>query len=248
MGWNGFKQGAEMSPVVNISTDSGATWNNISVPDVPSTASAGSLSYSRAMAASDTDIMVPLTLTYHSAPVLPYETKYQIILMISRDEGLTWETHFEVTPAGINSGSPYLAIDGNGKWFLYWFGYSEPDFSDVAIYVQTSSDAGLNWSAPTVIRTNSEPIVSAATDGQGRWIVVLNTYPPGSQIQYLWSDDNGLTWSSLQSISGSKTAQEGNQVVFMGDGMWGITWADGFEVKISRLQWGPSAVHDWDLY
>jgi len=248
MGWNGFKQGAVMTPVINVSADSGMTWNNIATPDVPSTATEGVISFHPAMAVSAATIMVPLTLTYQSAPVWPYVTRYENIVMISRDAGLTWETRFDVTPAGINAGDAQMAYDGNGKWFMFWSGYTQADYSDLALYVQTSTDDGVTWSAPVVIPGSNESVISAATDSLGRWIALLRSYSPGSPLQYLWSENNGGTWSTVQSITGSKAALEGNQVVFLGDGMWATTWADGVQPRISKMTWGPSAVNEWELY
>ncbi|MCF7688134.1 MAG: glycoside hydrolase [Cephaloticoccus sp.] len=113
--------------------------------------------------------------------------------------------------------SSCVVILSDGTWLCTWSQGSSEGAVDERIVCATSSNLGLTWSAarqitasaPTVRRSYGCPFV---VPGTGRLylflhegyregaITVCNPEIDAGNLAYLWSDDNGTTWSEITLI------------------------------------------------
>jgi len=247
-GWTGIHSASFSDPLLAQSGDGGASWSYTQVPDAPANLNSPTVIAAPTIAADGLDVVAPHTLTWQTNFTFPAIIDSEVFLMISRDGGESWTVRNDVTSSTFDSSSPYVAADGNGNWLLFWQDYSGEIFQNSKLYLQKSVAGWNEWTTPSLIAAASPAVVtSAATDGDGRWLVLLRGFALGN-IRYIWSEDNGETWSSVVSIPDTRSSLEGDSCAYLGDGQWGVIWAENAGIKLSKLQWGNSAVGDWVLY
>jgi Neuraminidase (sialidase) len=111
----------------------------------------------------------------------------------STDNGATWSRAANLDPDAANDAredtGPVVATDGKGRWGVVWHswgGISYSDGSDADILVSFSDDDGATWSDPAPLDrdagqdTSDDLLPTMATDDQGHWIGVWQTYFPST--------------------------------------------------------------------
>lgn len=125
----------------------------------------------------------------------------------STDRGRTWSAPVALFPTGTGSSRAQIEIDRTGAIHVAWdegwdrlAGRSgDPEYG---VYMY-SADAGNTWSVPTVITypVSTNVQLSVGSNGQGGVMLVWRTTSPEYPgIYYVWSTDQGQSWSSPQAI------------------------------------------------
>ncbi|HEY4690067.1 MAG TPA: sialidase family protein [Anaerolineae bacterium] len=124
----------------------------------------------------------------------------------SADQGQTWSTPIDLFPTTTGSSRAQMEVDSRGTIHIAWdegwdrlTGQGEPLYG---VYVH-SADGGITWSPPFTVTypvtTNAQ--MTVGSDGQGgvmlMWRTTSQEYPG---IYYLWSADQGQTWSAPQTL------------------------------------------------
>lgn len=96
------------------------------------------------------------------------------VAMIASTDGSAWSPVSSVVSASADVDSVSAATDANGNWTLV-FAQSGAE-GDIAF--STSSDNGVNWSAPQVLSDTEtdDGNPDIATDGSGQWITVFDVF------------------------------------------------------------------------
>jgi Neuraminidase (sialidase) len=124
-----------------------------------------------------------------------------ILYAASNDNGVTWSPAANLDADAANDAredtDPVVVTDGKGRWGVVWHswgGISYRDGSDADILASFSDDDGTTWSEPTALDreasqdTCDDLLPSMATDDQGHWVGVWQTYFPstGSVARAEW--------------------------------------------------------------
>jgi Neuraminidase (sialidase) len=112
---------------------------------------------------------------------------------MSTDNGVTWSRAANLDADAANDAredtGPVVVTDGKGRWGVVWHswgGISYSDGSDADILVSFSDDDGATWSDPAPLDrdagqdTSDDLLPTMATDDQGRWIGVWQTFFPST--------------------------------------------------------------------
>ena len=190
---------------------------------------------------------------------------FDILVATSIENGDAWsEPTYLDTNAYSDIGddkNPQVTTDGLGHWVAVWesrdnLGNSEDE--DFDIYVATSKDKGVTWTAPTFLNDygDSDTLYDFSpqitTDGLGQWIAVWWSYDhnngtPVGDIDnfYAISMDNGATWSAPALLNTNGNSDSGAdyypQIATDGLGHWVAVWA------LQENLGGPVA-GDHDIY
>ena len=179
--------GTERDILIARSADAGASWSDPS-PLNQNAASDSRDDWSPRLANNGADVWVAV---WSSGDPLDGAIGFDSDLLLARsdDGGVTWTHPIPVDPAAAtdaqDDASPSIVTDSVGNWMVVWhsfsvFGsYSQGDSDVVAI---VSQDEGRTWTAPTAINRlagkdavdDSHP--QLATDGEGNWVVVWQSY------------------------------------------------------------------------
>ncbi len=154
-------------------------------------------------------------------------TDEDIVYARSTDDGLTWSSPLPLYSAATSDAASdvmaSLESDGQGNWLAAW--QSDRDFDGIGpdddiLYVR-SDDFGATWSAPAALAGNAttdtmrdvSPCV--VTDGQCNWVVAwhstenLGGINTDFDVFRVTSNDNGMTWSSVDVLNGSASTDSG---------------------------------------
>jgi hypothetical protein len=177
-----------------ISTDNGVSWSSGLLPGITTFQGGGSNS-----AVSDTNVAYDAKHGVWLISSLPISsTNIQVIVSRSRDGGATWANPVLVTQnPGLDKN--WLVCDSNATSPHYGNCYMEWDDNNNGnlIYMSTSSDGGLTWSAPLNPSgmphgLGGQPLVQPS----GKVIVpYLEDVTATNNIKSYSSSDGGATWS-----------------------------------------------------
>ena len=139
------------------------------------------------------------------------------------------------SPAGVQSGEPNLAVDGQGRVYLSWL-ERKPD-SSVALHLAVRSDG--QWSTPSTVIQRKDLFVNWAdfpsvfVAPSGRVVMHWLQRRPGGKYSYdvitRQSTDAGATWSEPRVLHDDNVAAEHGFVSFFaadGDSVEAV-WLDG---------------------
>ncbi len=176
-----------------------------------------------------------------------------VVFSRSTNGGQSWSVPALLNTNGItDSGSdeaPQLTTDLNGTWIAAWLSHDDLDDSigiDGDILFATSTDNGMNWSAPEPLNNNAgsedemgdDFAPQLTTDGSGTWIAVWYSLdsldhlenPIGNDLDivYARSDDNGVSWSAPAPLNSIETTDASldftPQVTTDSAGLWVVSW------------------------
>jgi hypothetical protein len=157
----------------------------------------------------------------------------------SADSGATWtgETRMDTDAAGTHvSEAPSVASDGTNV-YVAWHDYRTSSRAD--IYVRTSSNGGVTWSAADV-RVDADPIahdsrqpVVLAMPGGAAVVVWLDDRHGRTSVYASRSEDGGRTWLArdlrVQTNTAGTTAAQ-NLTAATSNGIVFVGWADQRDV------------------
>jgi hypothetical protein len=175
-------------------------------------------------------------------------TDQDILVATSTDNGANW-----TAPALLNTNgdsdsgsdlSPQISTDRSGNWVTVW--QSDEDLGTTAgtdwdIFVSTSANNGVTWSAPALLNTNGtsdtgndfKPHLS--TDGSGNWVAVhysnenlATTAGTDNDIVVAASTNNGVAWSAPAVLNTNGTSDTGGDtfpnITTDRNGNWVTVW------------------------
>ncbi len=115
-----------------------------------------------------------------------------VFVIRSDDAGASWSQPAPVAVYADRDGSrdtePSIASDGDGRWLALWTSHHPIDSADDLasdVFGALSTDAGVRWAAPTIIKrdddkTTSESAALLASDARGVWIATWLSSPLGA--------------------------------------------------------------------
>lgn len=124
----------------------------------------------------------------------------------STDTGLTWSEPVELMPNSTSSSRAQIKTDSRGVVYVVWDeegdrALGDPDHGVLLV----SGDDGQTWSPPTIVSDPSANLAQLAVgaDGHGGVLLVWRTRSARQPwIYYMWSSDEGQSWSAAQPIPG----------------------------------------------
>lgn len=184
------------------STDGGTTWTHGLLPGLTTGEGSGPFD-----AASDPVVAYDAKHAVWLISSLPLSSTSQTpAVMVSRStDGVTWQNPVAVDPTSPNSDKNWIACDSWQASAFYGNCYQEwdnPSNSD-EIFMSTSSDGGMTWSAPvplpgTPSGIGGQPLVQP----NGTVVVPIESLTVTSEgIAAFTSTDGGATWSGLTQIA-----------------------------------------------
>ena len=187
------------------STDGGHTWSERrKVADVPGPKPRNPVAIARKQAhPEDTTYNNPVCIASANGTVhLLFCLEYmRCFYCRSDDDGVSWSRSANLDANAANDAredsGPVVVTDGKGRWGVVWHswgGISYRDGSDADILASFSDDDAKTWSAPTPLDrsaardTSDDLLPSMATDEEGHWVSVWQTYFPstGSVTRAEW--------------------------------------------------------------
>jgi len=227
---------AELSPVVQVTTDPGSDYE----PAMTQTADGKVWVVWRSYRSGNSDIW--------------YKT--------SSDGGATWSAASQTTTDPDYDYSTAMTQTADGKMWVVWYSYrsGNPD-----IWYVTSSDGGATWSYPSQITTDPdsdyEPAIAQTADGTV-WVAWYSYRSGNPDIWYKTSSDGGSTWSDAYQLT-TDTGSDYNPAItqtndgniwvawqsyrFGGNGIWcktspdgGATWSEAFPIDTGIWGYDPA--------
>ena len=112
-----------------------------------------------------------------------------LLLSRSEDDAVTWTAPIPVDPrAEVDAQEdswPSIVTDQDGNWMVVWQSFSAMSSygkADSDVVVTFSQDEGRTWTRPTAVHRSADDDdvddshPQLATDGEGNWVVVWQTY------------------------------------------------------------------------
>ncbi|MBN1272366.1 MAG: exo-alpha-sialidase [Candidatus Aminicenantes bacterium] len=161
------------------------------------------------------------------------DKKCEVYFSQSTDGGQTWSAEQNISNSGgkvkYNLGPPDLTVDGNGTIYCIWTDSRNNDKSEIFFTKTTSSSQpeaqAFTWSTPKKISIESSPRIFV--DGNGCLYVVSDAYVSGNRdIHFVYSTDQGNTWSIPQKLSGgvSGDSSQDPDIAVDSEGTIHIVW------------------------
>jgi hypothetical protein len=179
-----------------ISNDSGATWQNGLLPGITTFQGAGPNS-----AVSDTVVIYDAKHGVWMIASLPISaTNIQVAVSRSSDGGASWGNPVIVAHAA-DLDKDWITCDNTSTSAHYGNCYAEWDDNGNSnlIYMSTSSDGGLSWSAGFAVSTahglGGQPLV------QPGGAVIVPFLANADAIQSFSSNDGGASWGSVVQVA-----------------------------------------------
>jgi hypothetical protein len=239
--------GTDTDIFVSTSTDNGATWSDLNLVNTHGTTDSTFDSFPRVTTDGGGNWVAVWQSGFNLGGTAG--TDVDILVSTSTDNGVTWSA-----PALFNSNgtadtteddlNAQVTTDGAGNWVGTW--YSEFDLGSTAgtdfdIFVSSSTDNGVTWSAATLLNSNGttdsgdDRDQQVATDAAGNWVAVWysiedlgSTAGTDADIFVSTSTDNGGTWSSPALLNSNGTSDSGSdvdpQIATDAAGNWVAIW------------------------
>lgn len=178
----------------------------------------------------------------------------KIMLRRSTDSGSTWQSLPSVFTYDAHAVKSVVKTDGAGTWMLAYADRPKGNNPGPGrVHLVRSTDAGTTWTENKTIVTDhfnwGDRNLALACDGSGRWLTsVAGNVSGGSPFSYTVSADNGESWAAVAPRTEGNTSVAHIHSAFLGNGRWGVAWSDASGIRMSILNWGPSAVDEWSLY
>ena len=179
-----------------ISNDSGATWQNGLLPGLTSFEAAGTNS-----AVSDTSVIYDVKHGVWLISSLPISaTRIQVAVSRSSDGGASWDNPV-IVAQGADLDKDWITCDNTSTSAHYGNCYMEWDDNGNSnqIYMSTSSDGGLTWSAGAAV-TGARGLGGQPLAQPGGAVIVPFLADAGV-IQSFSSTDGGGTWGNLVQVA-----------------------------------------------
>jgi hypothetical protein len=127
---------------------------------------------------------------------------YDIVIVISRDNGATWEDGLTVAVAEVNDvyaidPDPQILALGAKLYVIWRFGAD----GDVSLAFRRSIDNGVTWGPVSGDLSNGPRITKVQIDATGSSIFVVWGKPFLSEVFLLRSTNSGSTWQSVKNLS-----------------------------------------------
>ncbi len=239
--WSSDRSGAR-DLWYQTSSDGGSTWS----PDTQLTTDPGWDSFPDLTQTADGTLWVVWTSD---------RTGKQIWCKTSQDGGATWSAETQLTTGEGENTEPAILQTSDGRLWLVWM--SGP-WGGATIWLKTSSDGGVTWSAETQLTGTvfGSPAIAQAADGKV-W-VLWGVSGGGFGISGKSSSDGGVTWSEdvqlvapgqnyapsiVRTADGTLVAMWTNFATGHGD-LWYRASADNGETWSADTRWTLHAEQD----
>ncbi|RMD82732.1 MAG: exo-alpha-sialidase [Candidatus Dadabacteria bacterium] len=175
-------------------------------------------------------------------------TDRDILSVQSSDDGRTWSA-----PIPVNSGAatdtatdfaPAIKTNGSGTWIVAWSG----------IDLSRSTDNGASWS-PSMPAGAGGTVARIGVSATGTWLITWGsastlggTIGSDSDIVYIRSTDDGLTWSAPAPVNTNAASDSDGDgradLATDGSATWVVVWENSFAVYAATsiddgLTWSP---------
>ncbi len=155
------------------------------------------------------------------------------------------------------AGDPVTSVDNTGRMYVAYIAFDRSD-EENGLYVQTSTDNGLNWSDPAVVVEHRGPgshdfedkpyaacDYSPGSPYENNYYITWTKFTYGAPIYFSRSTDGGASFSTPAQISTSLSCQFSCPAVGPNGEVYAV-WFDysGSYIKFDRstdggLTWGP---------
>ncbi len=170
----------------------------------------------------------------------------------SLDTGLTWSNPIVITPATGNAWNPAIAVNGRNV-HVAWREIDTVSGHRASWY-KHSLDGGNTWSASVFLDSTADwPAISVS--GNKVFIAndrIVSQSPYNTEIFFLYSLDNGTTWSNAQQLTNAVGRSEDESITADGSNIH-MSWNDNrtgqFQIFYKHssdygITWGPDVVVD----
>jgi len=167
----------------NHSTDGGTSWGT----ETPLTNNPANTSRDPSVSASGSEVHVVWT-DYRAVGSIP-----AIYYKRSTDGGISWSPDTQFSDESVTSGSPSVSCSGS-EVHVFWSG---GEYQHSQIYHKNSGDRGINWSANTVLMSDTLGSPYVSVSGSSFHMLGLDARKyPYNQIYYKNSTDGGKNWGA----------------------------------------------------
>jgi hypothetical protein len=154
--------------------------------------------------------------TYCGVDFGPIQTPKHAALVVSEDNGLTWQPRPVPGSTVGHAGHPSLGVANDGTVYYAWGGYEGPWYGPP--YAAVTGTRGTSWSAPVRLGTefgvvNTRFVTTVAGDGDRAAVAYLGSATPGDADQPSFAGswslyvsftyDGGATWSTVDATPGA---------------------------------------------
>lgn len=137
----------------------------------------------------------------------PVDGEPEIYGVKSSNGGISFSAKKNISNDSLFSGSPYVETSASDKVHVAWAN-STPDDESTQVYYSSSTDGGVNFSAPVNISNTThildDPIIRSKNSMIG---VIWQADGPEYGIYRVLSTDNGVTFGSALNISSNTTTK-----------------------------------------
>lgn len=145
----------------------------------------------------------------------------------SADTGLTWSNAVPISDLNDNAFNPAIAVNGRNI-HVVWRTVDTLNNAHRTSWYNHSLDGGLTWGTAVIVDTSIADWPAVAVSGNTVYVandIVTTSSPYNTEIFFLRSADNGLTWSSHQQITNSAGRSEDEAIAAQGSDVY-MSWND----------------------
>src|ERR1019366_3173205 len=153
-------------------------------------------------------------------------TKGALYYIRSIDSGLTWSNPVNITDTSGNAWNPAIAVNGSSV-HVVWREINLANNHRTSMY-KHSLDGGNTWGTKVIVDTAVADWPAVAVSGDTVYVVndiVVAASPYNTEIFFLRSVNNGLTWSSHQQLTFSVGRSEDEAIIAQGSHIH-MSWND----------------------
>jgi hypothetical protein len=145
-------------------------------------------------------------------------TKGAIYYTQSLDTGLTWSAPIAITDTAGNAWNPAIAVNGSNI-HVVWRVIDPLNNAHRTSYYKHSLDGGITWGSMVMLNDSIADWPAVAVSGSTVYVVndiKVSDSPYNTEIFFLWSLDNGNTWSTHQQITFVTGRSEDEAIIAQG--------------------------------